>query len=330
MSIPKDAFEIIWDYRTQIAPFLRKIRRRVRIGKETIIILGPHGVGKTSLGHLFSGKAVSPIYRPSFEIEIFPFEGAVFGSILVAPGDEIRRFRDWPDLRTEIAKGAISGVIYVVAGGYSAFPYRFSEDEIHSSFPNIDLPTFVSKYLERNRQNELKVLRDELSQSLKDSPARIWFVTAVLKKDLWAANADEVMHFYKEGPYAEVVREIMKFRGGNFVYECLPVSLLIGNLITGDGVVLAETARGFDTAKQRKCFRIFTRDNRSYCWPEGREVLLSGITPVSDKLLPAVREYPQRLTRHSNELSRIKDRFIIDTTVLLGILPGPTGWGPPL
>ena len=79
-----------------------------------------------------------------------------------------------------------------------------------------------------------------------DAEGKLWLVTAVLKQDLWAHSEKEVLHFYKKGDHANVVRDIAKSRGSHFNPECLPVSLLIENLRTTRGVLLAETASGFD------------------------------------------------------------------------------------
>jgi hypothetical protein len=233
----------------------------VRHGKEKIVVLGVGGVGKTTLGRVLSGKALSPgeDYQESIDIENFGYNGRVFGSVIVAPGQSRRRQFHWPIVRTQIASGEILGIIYVVAAGYNALrEIEPSEHELYAA--GMSTAQFMEKYRASNLQNELQTLKSELSQALKDSPGRIWFVTAVLKQDLWAMNYKEVMSFYKDGPYADAVRDIAQCRGCNeFIYECLPVSLLIENLETRRGLVLAETAPGFDSAKQLESVREFSR-----------------------------------------------------------------------
>jgi GTPase SAR1 family protein len=261
MSVAVEGLGVLVHYRKEILTYVKKVRHWLRHGKERIVVLGAGGVGKTTLGHVLSGKALNPgkNYQESIDIENFDYEGRIFGSIIVAPGQTRRRQFHWPIVRTEIAKGKILGVIYVVAGGYNSLrEIEPSEHEVYA--PSMSVPEFMEKYREFNCQNELRVLRDELSQSLKDSPRRVWFVTAVIKQDLWAHDQKQVMKLYKEGPYDEVIKNIHKARGDKeFIHECLPVSLLIENLRTQRGVILAETASGFDAARQLESVREFSR-----------------------------------------------------------------------
>jgi hypothetical protein len=80
-----------------------------------------------------------------------------------------------------------------------------------------------------------------------DAKKKIWMITLVTKQDLWWKDRNEVRRHYMEGPYNEQIKEIANKRGQqNFAHEYLSASLVISNLGTGAGELLAPTTGGYD------------------------------------------------------------------------------------
>lgn len=261
MSVFADGVEVLIRYRKEITSFVRKIAHRINYGNEKIIVVGAGGVGKTTLGRVLSGEEVvaGEEYEESINTEIFSYEGKIFGSLLIAPGQGRRRTHSWPSLRNQIAKGEIVGVIFVVAAGYNSL--REIEPHEHTIFKqDMTDEEFMHAYRNYNLERELRILKDELAPSLIDAPKRLWFVTAILKKDLWWKRRTEVIDYYQKGKYSKAVSEIAAKRGGTKLpYECVAASLLIENLVTRGGRNLAETCAGFDSEKQLDSVREVCR-----------------------------------------------------------------------
>jgi energy-coupling factor transporter ATP-binding protein EcfA2 len=261
MNIMLDGIEILTHYRHEIADYTKKIRHWIKHGKERVVVLGAGGVGKTTLGQILSGEILSPgeEYKESINTESFSYRGRVYGSLLVGPGQRRRREHHWPKLREQISQGKVSGVIFVTAAGFNSL--RQVEPEEHELFVNgMSIESFMKKYVAENMQNDYQIVRDELAQCLSDVPGRIWFITLVLKKDLWLKNERKTIRTYQEGPYGRLIAEIAKKRGRKeFVHEYLFASLLLENLVSRKGLVLARTAAGFDAAQQLESVRDLSR-----------------------------------------------------------------------
>lgn len=261
VNILLDGIELLIHFRREIAEYTHKIRHRIVYGKEKIIVLGAGGVGKTTLGQILSGVTHLPgeEYKDSINTESFSYDGRIFGSILVGPGQKRRREEHWPSLRQQISKGKAAGIIFVTAAGYNAL--REIEPEEHELFePGMALDVFLKKYCDANLQNDTQIIREELTQCLSDAPGRIWFLTVILKKDLWWPYEKKIIKNYQTGPYGDALSKIAHNRGQKeFVHEYIPASLLIENLVSRRGVMLAKTAAGFDSAKQLESLRDLSR-----------------------------------------------------------------------
>jgi GTPase SAR1 family protein len=254
MSIALIGVELLAHYRKQISEYIEKIGYRLKHGNEKIIVLGAGGVGKTTLGKVLAGQ--DPIagekYQESANTEVFSYEGKIYGTVLVAPGQERRRAFTWPELRTQISQGQVLGIVFVVAGGLNSL--REIEPEEHELYKQgMTNEEFLKEYRAYNVRNETKILQEELLSCLRDCPNRIFFLTVILKEDLWRPEHRAVMNLYSKGGFAEVIAELVSKRGENhFAYDIVSASLLIENLTTKKGAVLANTASGFDTNEQTR------------------------------------------------------------------------------
>jgi hypothetical protein len=267
MGIVSDTLEIILKNRKEIFSYTNKIRHYVNHGKHNILILGTGGAGKSTLGKLLGGEydqllAGKP-YEQSIERENYSYKGKVFGSVIVGPGQTDKRKRIWPDLIKKIESGGINGIIYVVAAGYnSSTEVEPEEHPLFRKLKNASISRFMTVFKKDNMNEEIKILKEELMEALVMAPRPIWFLTVIMKQDLWWRQKTAVLDWYRKGAYNSVIREIIKARRGDrkFAYEVIPVSLVIENLFSpSHKTLLAETASGYDTVKQVESVKHLTR-----------------------------------------------------------------------
>jgi GTPase SAR1 family protein len=254
MSIVLIGVELLAHYRKQITEYIGKIGYRLKHGNEKIIVLGAGGVGKTTLGKVLAGQDLiaGEKYQDSANTEVFSYDGKIYGTVVVAPGQERRRAFTWPELRTQISQGQVLGIVFVVAGGLNSL--REIEPEEHEVYKQgMTSEEFLEKYRAYNVKNETKILREELLPCLRDCPNRIFFLTVVLKEDLWRPEQRAIMNLYAKGEFAEAIAALIPKRGENdFAYDLVSASLLIENLTTKKGAVLVNTASGFDANEQTR------------------------------------------------------------------------------
>lgn len=104
----------------------------------------------------------------------------------------------------------------------------------------------MAVYLPEMRRLELDSLR-EIVPHLKAALGRLWMITLVTKQYLWWANREAVRRHYAEGEYSALIEEIARARGDdNFRHDYLSASLVLSNLRTDPGEVLASTVAGYD------------------------------------------------------------------------------------
>jgi len=267
MGVLSDTLEIILKNRKEILSYTTKVRHLISHGKQNILILGTGGAGKSTLGKLLGGEydqiLAGKAYEQSIERENYSYKGKVFGSVIVGPGQTDKRRRIWPDLIKKLEDGEINGVIYVVAAGYnSSTELEPQEHPLFKKMNTSSIPRFMTLFKKDNMNEEVRILSQELLPGLVMAPRPIWFMTVILKQDLWWRNKDSALQWYRTGPYGKVIKEIAKARRGSrkFAYELVPASLVIENLLSPNHkTLLAETASGFDTVKQVESVRLLTR-----------------------------------------------------------------------
>ncbi len=228
---------------------LRRLRYRIKHGRLIVVVFGPGGTGKSTLGRLLIGEhkpgGATAKYKESTAIERLPLAGDLVGRILVAPGQEQRRQWTWTELYQEIAAGKSVGLINVVAYGYHAFgnpSYR----ELSVYRDGMTQEQFLEAFLEERRGIELQVLQD-LVPRISDAKGKLWMVTLVTKEDLWWKHRADVEQYYRQGEYAAQIETITQKRGANqFMHEYVFASLAISNMTTEFGERVFVTAEGYD------------------------------------------------------------------------------------
>lgn len=245
---------LLYDQRVKLASVWKRLRRWIKRGNEKILVVGPGGAGKSTLGKILAngpGVYEAPsAYRESITTEKLDLPGDIAATLLVAPGQALRRRRTWPALLRDLTTGRSCGIINVVAYGYHSFEGELSYKELPAFEKGMTAKQFTARYIMEKQRAELDVLR-ELQAYLVSAPGRIWFLTVVTKQDLWWDDRRAVQRHYESGEYGGVIDEIEKLRGSHgFVHEYISASLVMQNLLSGRGEILADTTGGYDEVIQ--------------------------------------------------------------------------------
>lgn len=231
-----------------VMKFLKRSYRRVTRGYVNIPIFGSGGVGKSTAAKIIAGTPPDSAYKryeESVWTEVVPLAGDIPGELRVAPGQEARIDRHWPELFKHLSAGKAIGLINVVSYGYHALEINSVQDS--SLWQNgMTVDAFRDTYTEARRQLELRLL-DEVMSGLSATTSRIWMATIINKQDLWADKQPEVLKHYQSGRYAQIVERVATRLGTRgFQHEFIPTSLAIANLTTGSGQIVAESIGGYD------------------------------------------------------------------------------------
>ncbi|MCG3148536.1 MAG: hypothetical protein PCFJNLEI_01980 [Verrucomicrobiae bacterium] len=220
----------------------------VQHGSLVIPMFGAGGVGKSTMSRIIAGENPLSLLAPydeSMRVESVALTGNIPGRILVAPGQEARIDRHWPELLEQLNKRKAVGLLNIVSYGYHSSSLESIHDyDVYKE--GMSTPDFVRAYLEHRRKREVALLR-ELVVGLSGIRKPLWMMTVVNKQDLWWSNRDSVRKYYIEGEYSHLLDELTaKVGARNFQHEYLPASLTLGNFRTPAGEILAETCAGYD------------------------------------------------------------------------------------
>ena len=231
----------LWDQRHLVTSPLRNLRRWIRRGNMTVLVLGAGGVGKTTLGSLlsddFDAQAKPSEYKESFEPETYWLKCNDSRSIIVAPGQEFRVGRYWPELYTQLTKSRRAVIINVVAFGHHAL----SAEKTLEAGDGV-----AAEYIKECLSLEIEMLGD-LTTFLEKTTVPLKILTLVTKQDLWWNQRETVKQHYEMGKYAELLKKVRSAKGEqNFAHEYGYTSLHLQNLKTVDGKIIALTTAGYD------------------------------------------------------------------------------------
>ncbi|MBX9580338.1 MAG: hypothetical protein K2X87_08530 [Gemmataceae bacterium] len=232
-----------------------------------ILIIGPGGVGKSTLGHFLSGQFDLLVHPPGEYDESLDTEGFVLEPegddgtgvrLVIPPGQEHKRAATWNDLYADIAGGKFRGVIVLNAYGYHSLgKISYKQHKLHTRGKNV----FLEAFLGDRRVEELRVLR-QLAPHLAANRQKMWLLTLVTKQDLWWDQRGVVEAHYRDGEWAAEVGKIAAQHGAvQFRHEFCFASLVIANFSTGAGELLRTNTAGYDhggyVVHLRKLIEVF-------------------------------------------------------------------------
>jgi hypothetical protein len=232
-------------------------------------VFGPGGVGKSEMGRFFSashpGRFRPREYIPSDEIEKGKLHD-FWGGFLILPGQEDVFEEDWDKILAHLLSGKSRIAINIVAWGYHsiASPYGYEETKWYQKGASIN--DFLNVYLPACRKREEEQLK-YLEPYLISAKKNIRMLTLITKQDLWWPDRKAVQDHYEKGDYGSTIENIKKTRdqrNKRFVHDYLPVSLVRSNFRDGKGVVLVETARGYDDSLQQSYQARLMKTVRNY------------------------------------------------------------------
>lgn len=159
-SIAAKVVFVGWQHRAQILSALGKLKHRAWYGPLDIVVFGPEGTGKSSLGKLLSGsvdpRANLRSYEESKTIEPYDLgglDGYISGNVKVPPGQERHRPTQWRKLFGDLAGGKAKGVINVVSWGYDPLRVLSYKDATDYYEDGMSKEDFLDRFLLARRDS---------------------------------------------------------------------------------------------------------------------------------------------------------------------------------
>ena len=220
-----------------------------------VLIIGPGGVGKSTLGAFLSAKERADCppgeYVESLNTETYSLADDPKVQIVVPPGQQHRMDATWDSVMSDLKVGQFRGVILILAyGHHTVGDFTYKNHRLYNETNGLE--AFVRDYVSDCLAIEKGILI-RISEAINRCNQPIWLLTLVTKQDLWWTDQGAVEKHYGSGSYADIVKQCLGDKSGvQFRHEQVFVSLVIRNLMTGRGEFLKGTASGYDMPMQHQ------------------------------------------------------------------------------
>jgi hypothetical protein len=220
-----------------------------------ILIIGPGGVGKSTLARILSEEfdllTDDPsAYRSDLGLSKHQLADDPSVQLVVAPGQVIRR-PTWTDLLANVTDGKYRGIIFVTAFGHHSLLGSRAGHPLKTGAND----EFLASYLEHCRRLELGALQ-RVAAAIPGCPKKLWFLSLAVKQDLWVNQKPLVERWYGGGEFRTLLNRIAEGPPPKrFMVEQRFASLVIANLKTTAGELLSKNREGYDDAERAKSLR---------------------------------------------------------------------------
>ena len=247
----------IAEQKSKLEKTLNKIIHYISKGKCIIIIFGAGGTGKTTLSYVLTDNKISDyLYNETANIEKVKLNSDIWGHFLVAPGQERRVERYWPELFRKLGAGKIAGIINVVSYGYHSIDIKDKSYKNTKYYIKERESFFLNDYIKLKRHDEINYLK-KVAEHIKNTDNKFWMITLVNKQDLWWDEREKVESYYTEGEYDKIIQDIYSTKGtSNFVHEYISCALFNCNFKIGSDFE-KQTVKGYDEPLRQSNYNNF-------------------------------------------------------------------------
>lgn len=243
----------IWHDSKDFRDFLQTWKGRKSVAEtppllSRLLIIGPGGVGKSTLGRLMAGRSPDftgdeTRYLESLAIEELQLREPN-ATVVIPPGQLDRRERFWPDYDEDIRNGQFDGIILVTSYGYHSLG-ELSLSSVIAAREDETVDRQLQRYLKRCRQDETAVAK-RVASALSRSVQPCWLLTLVTKEDLWFDERKAVERHYRSGTYGRALSTLLQDHSVIHRRELAFACLVSRNFVTGRNELLAKTTAGYD------------------------------------------------------------------------------------
>lgn len=229
--------------------------------EKDIIILGPGGVGKSTLYQtltgvdpLFFSYSYRPTRRPVKQTLVFP-SNIDNRMVEDTPGqDELKDSEWWIKKQQDIINGKYSGVIFVCAYGYHNYSLP---KNVYASNKGWD-SFLTKKYLDNMRKKEESDF-EKLSEIIKlATRAKMWLLFFVAKQDIWFEDEQVEVFYRRDGIFLEKIEDIIRNLSiQRFQHRIIGGSTVIRNFVDDDGDVEEYHSVEYDSERQVASMKRF-------------------------------------------------------------------------
>lgn len=169
-----------------------------------VVVYGDSGTGKTQFLMTITGNNNYTTERTrALKKYILVLKNGRKIEFIDTPGHQSSKsIRD--TLKIKFTKNKITGIINIVNFGYQ------DGDELNpENVFNVDTKKVKDSYLAENRNREI-VRTQEFIEAITPGIRLKWIITLVNKADIWYDNKNEVMSYYENGEYNNIMLQLQR------------------------------------------------------------------------------------------------------------------------